>query len=66
MSPAVRRAAYLVAAAVLAVLAAVGVITPDQADQFTGHLDQALDLATAILLLVAARHVPDAPDAERP
>ena len=51
--PAVRRAAYFVVAAVLAVLVAVGLITEAQYDSWTGVAEQLLPILGTITLAVA-------------
>ena len=51
--PAVRRAAYFVVAAVLAVLVAVGLITEAQYDSWTGIVEQLLPILGTVALTVA-------------
>lgn len=63
MSPQIRSALYAVLAAIAALVVAYGIATRDQAALW-------LALGSAILnaaaLLLARRHVPDAPDAYSP
>lgn len=52
-APAYRRAGYFVVAAVLAILAAVGVITETQYDSWTGAIEDLLPVLGTVALAVA-------------
>ena len=51
--PAVRRAAYFIVAAILAVLVAAGLITEAQYDSWTGVVEQVLPILGTVALTVA-------------
>lgn len=57
MSDPQRKALYAVAAAVLAALGAFGIVTAAQADQWLQLADSILTLASAVVPLVARRHI---------
>lgn len=57
MSPTIRRVLYAVLSAVLAVLVILGRITADQSDAVLPAIDAALNVATAVALIVAAKHI---------
>ena len=57
MTPTIRRVLYAVLSAALAVLVLLGRITADQSDAVLPVVDAALNLATAVALVIAAKHV---------
>lgn len=61
LTPARRKALYVLLAAVLGAAAAFGVVTADQADAILTQLDKILG---AVALILAAGNVEKAPDAQ--
>ncbi|MGJ6980015.1 phage holin [Aestuariimicrobium soli] len=62
MSAALRSQVYAVAAAVLVILGAYGIVSDARSQQWLGLIDSVLVLVSSVVPLVARRHVPDAPD----
>ncbi|MDO5676497.1 MAG: hypothetical protein Q4G35_03200 [Propionibacteriaceae bacterium] len=61
MTPEIRSALYAILAAISTLIVAYGLMSQDQA---THWLTLAVTILNAAALLLARRHVPDAPDAQ--